>query len=105
MQNIVIFCKRAVCLDGVCLPFCKGMNDVTYSMGTSYTASFGTGGPYDVWLIKTDALGNVGSEWDNTFKTTFGGSSGDDVGFYVQEIENEGNKGYIIIGASISDFC
>ena len=54
---------------------------------TGSTESYGAGG-YDIWLIKTDALGN--EEWNRTF----GGSDNDRGCSVSQTIEG----GYIIIG-------
>jgi hypothetical protein len=50
--------------------------------------SFWIIGNYDLWIIKTDAKGNV--LWDRTF-----GGSGEDLGFSVQQTNDDG---YIIAG-------
>ncbi len=50
--------------------------------------SFWIIGSYDLWIIKTDAKGNV--LWDRTF-----GGSGEDLGFSVQQTNDDG---YIIAG-------
>ncbi|MFZ3112664.1 hypothetical protein [Methanothrix sp.] len=50
--------------------------------------SFWIVGNYDLWIIKTDAKGNV--LWDRTF-----GGSGEDLGFSVQQTNDDG---YIIAG-------
>ncbi len=50
--------------------------------------SFWIIGNYDLWVIKTDAKGNI--EWDRTF-----GGSGEDLGFSVQQTNDDG---YIIAG-------
>jgi hypothetical protein len=57
---------------------------------TGYTASFGAGGS-DVWLIKTDALG------DTTWTKTFGGG-GDDRGYSVQQTTD---GGYVVSGSKL----
>lgn len=57
-----------------------------------YTASYGAGGA-DVYLIKTDASGNV--EWTQTY-----GGSGWDCGYSVQQTTD---GGYIIAGAGSDD--
>jgi len=50
--------------------------------------SFWIIGSYDLWILKTDAKGNV--LWDRTF-----GGSGEDLGFSVQQTNDDG---YIIAG-------
>lgn len=55
------------------------------------TRSAGEGGS-DVWLLKTDSLGNL--EWDQTY-----GGDKDDVGYYV---EQTADSGYVIAASSKS---
>jgi hypothetical protein len=58
---------------------------------TGYTKSFGTGNK-DLWLVKTDSLGN--GEWDRAF-----GGSKDDVGMSVLQTRD---SGYIVAGRTAS---
>ena len=58
---------------------------------TGRTSSYGAGGS-DVWLIKTDALGN--EEWNKTF-----GGSGSD---YAYSVAQTSNNGFIITGFTSS---
>jgi len=59
---------------------------------TGYTRSFGTMSGRNVWLIKTDGLGNL--QWHNTF-----GGNNDDEGYSVQQTSD---GGYIIAGLTNS---
>jgi len=56
-----------------------------------YTASFSAGGQ-DVWLVKTDALGNM--QWNKTY-----GGTGTDNGFHMTQTVD---GGYAIIGSTNS---
>ncbi len=58
---------------------------------TGYTSSFGNGG-YDVFIVKTNASGNM--LWTKTV-----GGDGDDIGYCIQET---GDGGYIIVGRTDS---
>ncbi|OPX17570.1 hypothetical protein BXT86_05840, partial [candidate division WOR-3 bacterium 4484_100] len=59
-------------------------------VGTTY--SFGAG-DYDIYLVKTDGLGNV--EWSKTF-----GGTNREEGYYVQQTQPD--KGFIIVGSTWS---
>lgn len=59
---------------------------------TGYTRSYGTMSGRNVWLIKTDALGDM--EWENTY-----GGNNDDEGHSVQQTSD---GGYIIAGLTNS---
>ena len=60
---------------------------------TGYTSSYGADAPFswlikapyrgDIWLIKTDAMGN--KEWDRTI-----GGLGKEMGFFVQQTSDDG---------------
>jgi predicted secreted protein len=56
-----------------------------------YTSSFGAGGQ-DVWLVKTDAAGNM--QWNKTY-----GGTGNDHGFHIMQTVD---GGYAIIGSTDS---
>jgi predicted secreted protein len=58
---------------------------------SGYTTSFGAGGQ-DVWLVKTDAAGNM--QWNKTY-----GGTGSDDGFHLVQT---GEGGYAIIGSTVS---
>ena len=58
---------------------------------TGYTHSYGAGG-CDIWLIKTDAEGNL--EWEQTF-----GGCNNDGGYCVQQTSD---GGYIVVGYTYS---
>ena len=69
---------------------------------TGYTSSYGADAPFswlikapyrgDIWLIKTDAMGN--KEWDRTI-----GGLGKEMGFFVQQTRDDG---YILVGGKKS---
>lgn len=66
----------------------------TFSGGfiiAGYTLSYGAGGD-DVWVVKTDSMGN--KLWDETF-----GGSSSDVGYSVQQTAD---GGYIVTGHTLS---
>lgn len=51
------------------------------------------GGNFDVWLVKTDSLGNM--EWDAIY-----GEGGNDIGYYVEQTSD---GGYILVGSKEID--
>ena len=57
-----------------------------------YTSSFSTGGDNDVYLLKTDASGNL------TWSKTYGGAYGD----YANAVKQTADGGYIIAGLTSS---
>jgi len=81
--------------------YCQRTPDGGYII-TGYTSSYGADAPFswlikvqhrgDLWLIKTDDQGN--REWDRTY-----GGLGKDLGFYVQQTEDDG---YLIVGGKKS---
>jgi len=81
--------------------YCQRTPDGGYII-TGYTSSYGADAPFswlikvqhrgDLWLIKTDGQGN--REWDRTY-----GGLGKDLGFYVQQTEDDG---YLIVGGKKS---
>ena len=64
--------------------FARETSDGGYII-VGFTRSYGAGG-WDVWLIKTDNIGEL--QWDKTF-----GGTGDDYGRYVRE---DSDGGYLI---------